>query len=96
MNIRKYIRQQIRRTLMQEGGTLQAEKKPDVLGLFDGLVDIGQEFTYLVQLMREASDNDAYIMGRLNQIIDEYVKTGNVEQYHDAVRELEKTIRENF
>lgn len=83
---------------MQEGGmgTLQANKKPDVLGLFDGLLDVGQEFTYLVHLIREASNDDSYITMKLEQIIDDHMKQGDVEKFYDKIKELEEEIRESY
>jgi hypothetical protein len=84
------------RKVIQESGYLQDSKKPDVLGLFDEIQVAGQDFLYLIKVMREESDGDRFIMGKIESLIIECVKSGNIEKFVDEIAELKTTIEQSY
>ena len=84
------------KNVLKESGYLDDTKKPDVLGLFDEIQTAGQDFLYLVKLLRNDSNNDKYIMSEMERIIQDCLRTGDLETFVSKVDELKERIREAY
>lgn len=82
--------------LIQESGYMESHRKPDVLGLFDEVQSQGQDFLYLIKIVRENSDNDRFIMGKIESFIIECVKSGDIEKFLTEMEELRHTVEVEY
>jgi hypothetical protein len=82
--------------LVQESGYMESHRKPDVLGLFDEIQSQGQDFLYLIKIVRENSDNDRFIMGKIEALIIECVKSGDIEKFLTEMEELRRTVEVEY
>lgn len=82
--------------LIQESGFMESHRKPDVLGLFDEVQSQGQDFLYLIKVIRENSDNDRFIMGKIEALIIECVKSGDIEKFVTEMEELRGMVEVEY